>query len=130
MDIIDRIICSAINKYEEFTHWYWNKKPHRVTCKICGDTMHSSVDRYSPEECGWRNIKGGSSWICHSCDAHRDFKPYTKLVDLDEEIRWFDPNYSKRPIEEIQLERFRILKMLENQYINKGESHANIHNLE
>ena len=85
---IDRLHCWIYNKYEEFTHWYWHKSPHHVTCKICGNTMHSNIDKYSPEECGWRNIKGGSSWICHLCDAHRDFHPYIELADIDEDILW------------------------------------------
>lgn len=87
-NLIDRIFCWICNKYEEFTHWYWHKSPHHVTCEICGETMHSNVDKYSPEECGWRNIKGGSSWICHRCDAHRNYTMYSDLVDLDEEIVW------------------------------------------
>jgi hypothetical protein len=50
--------------------------------------MRSCINKYSPEECGWRNIKGGSSWICHSCDAHRNYTMYSDLVDLDEDIVW------------------------------------------
>ena len=88
---LSKFDCWLCNTYEKFTHWYWNLKPHHVTCKICGEIINSKDDNSpSPEECGWRIIKGsyGYGWICHSCDSHRNFRPYVKLVDLDERIRY------------------------------------------
>lgn len=109
MELLDNLYCHAINKYEDFTHWYWNKSPHRVRCIICGDIMNSKKDKYSPEEAGWRSIKGGKRWICHRCDAHRDFKPYVNLVDVDEEIKWAKFDISKERLEQLDLDRKKIL---------------------
>ena len=111
---IDRLYCWMCNKYEEFTRWYWRKSPHHVTCEICGNTMHSHIDKYSPEECGWRSIKGGSSWICHRCDAHRNFRPYIELADIDEcifcESHVATPDNKK--IDKLRKQRLEILEGL------------------
>lgn len=86
---IDRLEVWLMNKHEEYTHYVFNKKPHRVTCKICGAVLSSEKkESPSPEECGWRRIEHKHGWICHMCDAHRNFKPYIDLVDFDERILW------------------------------------------
>ncbi len=88
MGSIDQFLCWCDNTYEKFTHWYWNKSPHHVKCRICGEKMSSDIDKYSPEECGWKCFKDRSGWVCHSCDSHRDFTPYVFLADIDESIAW------------------------------------------
>lgn len=96
MRIVDRILMWFDNKYEEYTHYVFNKKPHYVRCGICGEVLSSkNGDTPSPEECGWREFKTGG-WVCHRCDAHRDFTPYIKLTDLDEAMIWNvdNPQYS------------------------------------
>jgi len=103
MSLIDQVLCWLSNKYEEFTHWYWHKSPHHVRCRICGEKMRSDVDKYSPEECGWKCYRNGSAWICHRCDCHRDFRSYVKLVDLDEQIRWDKENVRKHKSEKMNM---------------------------
>lgn len=88
MSLIDQLYCWLSNKYEEFTHWYWNKSSHHVKCRICGEKMSSDIDKCSPEECGWKCYKDRSGWVCHSCDLYRDFTPYVFLTDIDESIAW------------------------------------------
>ena len=83
-----KLHCWIRNKTEKYRHWYWNKKPHHVTCKICGDTIHSGDDRLSPEERGWVRTEDGNFWICHTCIFDRDFKSYAELADIDYEISW------------------------------------------
>ena len=39
---IDHIQCWLSNKYEDYTQYVWNKKHHRVTCRICGDVLDSN----------------------------------------------------------------------------------------
>ena len=90
---IDRLACWAHNKYEDFARWYWHKSPHHVECCICGDTLRSDED-HSPEECGWKNFKGTCKWVCHACEAHRDFKPYIDIIDIDDDYRWMEPGAS------------------------------------
>ena len=111
----DRFRCWLANKYEDFTQWFWHSSPHKVKCVICGDEMHSSHDRYSPEQCGWRKIKGGPGWICHICECHRNFEPYMKLINLDEEILW---NPKDQDVEkQLMKKREEILfKMWSDQY--------------
>lgn len=82
--IIATIQVKAMNKYEKFTHWYWNRKPHCVTCSICRKTLRSNETDISPEEYGWKCTKDGWNWICHRCLNHRDFKPYIRQTDIDE----------------------------------------------
>ena len=121
MELLDNLYCHAINKYEDFTHWYWNKSPHRVRCIICGDTMRSADNKYSPEECGWRSIKFGNTWVCHKCDAHRNLKPYIKLADIDEEIGWAKLGASNKTLEELKYEKKRILMEMVLEEMTKKE---------
>lgn len=94
---IDRFLVWCDNTYEKFTHRYWNKSPHHVRCRICGEVITSEKpDSPSPEERGWRCTKDGYTWICHRCDCHRFYEPYVELADLDELIanaeekdKWF-----------------------------------------
>ena len=88
MRIVDRILMWLDNKYEDYTHYVFNKKPHYARCRICGRVISSkNGDTLSPEERCWREIAGGG-WICYRCDCRRDFTPYIKLTDLDEKISW------------------------------------------
>lgn len=91
MRLWECIDISLANAYENFTYWYWNKKPHHVRCRICGKVKSSIPqinETFSPEQCGWEQTKDGQFWICHDCLCHRDFKPYIKQVDIDEIERW------------------------------------------
>lgn len=85
---IDILNIKLINLHEKYTHWVWNKKHHNVRCVICGDVLDSKSHPYSPEESGWKCVDK-YTWICHSCLYHRDFMPYIKLVDIDEDICYF-----------------------------------------
>ena len=87
-NIISTAYVTALNTYEKFTHWYWNRKPHHVTCNICYKTLRSDECEYSPEECGWKCSKDGWVWVCHQCLYHRDFRPYIEQVDEDERKIW------------------------------------------
>ena len=81
---IDRLSTWLYNRYEEYTHYCFNRKPQYVRCKICGDILSSKEkETPSPEECGWKRIDHWW-WICHMCDAHRDFKPYIEMIDYGE----------------------------------------------
>lgn len=93
---INKFLCWLDNSYEEFTHWYWNCKPHAVKCIICNKTIHSfdddPWDSFSPEESGWMHIRNGL-WICHQCAAHRIFTPdIIKLASIEECLRLNDVN--------------------------------------
>ena len=83
----NRFLCWASNKYEDYTMYIWNKRRHRATCRICGDVLDSRVDAHSPEQCGWKKIRGElyNPWICHRCLCHRDFKPFIDTIDKQEE---------------------------------------------
>ena len=41
--MIDKLYCDLSNKYENFTHWYWNRKSHHVTCRICGEELDMKI---------------------------------------------------------------------------------------
>lgn len=75
------------NLYEKYTHWRWNRKSNSATCNICGRIISSDDEENSPspEERGWRKYNK-YFWICHQCDAHRDFKPFIKVIDLTDDI--------------------------------------------
>ena len=90
MRLWECVYISLANAYENFTCWYWNKKPHHVRCRICGEVKKTDRynDTFSPEQCGWKQTKDGHVWICHDCLCHRNFKPYIKQVDIDEIERW------------------------------------------
>lgn len=107
---IDKLYCWANNTYEKYTHWYWNKKPHVVECCICGEKLDSRRDKYSPEECGWISMRGGTRWICHQCDSHRDFKPYMDLIKIDEKLAWRD--LTNEQIAALESSKNNILKKL------------------
>lgn len=49
----------------------WRRKSYHVTCCMCGKTLKSDVDKYSPEECGWAMAGNKYFWICHHCLYHR-----------------------------------------------------------
>lgn len=85
-DLRGRLSCWLENKYEQWTHHVWLSKPHHVNCKICGGTMRSDREKFSPEEAGWKHVD--YFWICHRCLEHRDFKPYIKQIDEDERKLW------------------------------------------
>lgn len=82
---IDRFLVWYNNTYEKFLHWYWNKSPHHVRCRICGEVITSEeANSPSPEERGWKCTKDGYTWICHRCDCHRFYEPYVQLADYEE----------------------------------------------
>lgn len=118
-NLIDSVHCWLQNKYEEFTHWYWNNKSHHVTCRICGTTIDSKeCDSPSPEERGWRQFKGsrGYGWVCHRCDCHRNFRPYVELADLDDDILWeiHSATMNDKKVSEWESRRRQILEELKN----------------
>lgn len=119
MNILSGFLCWKDNKYEEFTHWYWNKKHHNVKCHICDKVLDSFKTPYSPEECGWINIGRDKwrrkEWICHMCDAHRNFPRYIKLIDLDEEIEYCSPRVLGYPWEKQINKRNQILKEIQDE---------------
>ena len=121
MQLFWNLVCWKDNKYEEFTHWYWNKKHHNVKCHICGEVLDSTKTPYSPEECGWVNIGhdkwSRKKWICHMCDAHRNFPRYIKLIDLDEEIEYCSPRVLRYPWEKMIDKRNQILKEIQDQVL-------------
>lgn len=121
MQLFWKFLCWKDNKYEEFTHWYWNKKHHNVKCHICGEVLDSYKIPYSPEECGWVNIGHDKwtrkQWLCHRCDAHRCFPPYIKLIDLDEEIQYASPRILGTPWEKVINKRNQILKEIQDQVL-------------
>ena len=99
---IDKLICRFYNWRERYTHKVWNKKRHNVRCLICGEYLDSTINKDSPEECGWEHFRGWM-WICHRCWGHRNFKPYIKLIDSDMLIEYFrknDPNLDRSKIVE------------------------------
>lgn len=72
------------NTKEKWSHVVWHSKPHHVTCLICGSTVNSKECEWSPNEMGWRQLRNSKRWICHRCDAHRNFVPFIEMVDKDE----------------------------------------------
>lgn len=82
-----RIEADLYNLNERISHIQWNLKPYHVECCICGRVLRSDECDYSPEEGGWRKADKWT-WICHKCLCHRDYKPYVKQVDEDEEAAW------------------------------------------
>jgi len=108
--MIGNILCNLENMYLKLTHKVWNKSPHYATCNICGKRITSRNCSASPEECGWQRV-GNWRWICHRCDAHRNFKPYVHLTDLDEEIAWakYDPSF---PVEQSIIEHDETIAQL------------------
>jgi len=86
--LIDRILIDLENKWLDYTDKVWNAKPHRIVCQICGDTLVSQGSySHSPEQCGWERIKGKKMYICHRCLCHRNFKPYIKKIDGEDQIK-------------------------------------------
>ena len=86
---IDKLYCWWENKKEKIAHKKWNKKHYRVKCFICDDILDSEKTEYSPEECGWRQLKGMYKvWICHRCIGHRYFVPFIKQIDEYEAEQW------------------------------------------
>ena len=76
-NIIDRFMqmtCWFLNKWEDYTQLVWKSKPHRVRCIICGATMSSKLEKYSPVQAGWVELAWPrrGTWICHSCSGHHD----------------------------------------------------------
>lgn len=117
MRIIDKILMWLDNKYEDYTHYVFNKKPHYVRCGICDEILSSkNGDTPSPEECGWREFKTGG-WVCHRCDAHRYLKPYVEILDLDEEIKW--RKWREENVEELLEERNLIFEKATKDLLSK-----------
>ena len=90
MRIIDHIMCYIDSFKEDLIDKIWNNTPHKVECCICGGILRSKYCRYSPENCGWRQIKFKycPMWICHQCLDHRDFTPFVEQADKNERIKW------------------------------------------
>jgi len=85
---IDRLSCFFHNKIEELSRVHWLMGKHKkIECKICGATLDSYRDTFSPMQCGWRKITK-YKWICHRCLDHRDFTPYINQIDEDERRIW------------------------------------------
>ena len=113
MRIINHLLFKIDVVKEDITRFIWNASPHEAECIICGDKMVSTVDKYSPQESGWLKIKGSSKWVCHSCSSHRIFKPYIEIIDLDNEVLWYNKKYSHRSFEEIKKERSEVINNIE-----------------
>ena len=85
---LDKLDCYLYNKKEELSRVIWLLgKRKKIECKICGKTMDSWHDNYSPMQCGWRKISK-YRWICHRCLEHRDFRKYIPQIDEDERKLW------------------------------------------
>lgn len=80
---IDRLCCWIANKREGWCHFLWNRKHHRIQCRICGEYLDSAETMYSPEEYGWMTLKGTKNkmWVCHECLFHRNFKKFMDIID-------------------------------------------------
>ncbi len=88
-NLLNRFKCFIYNKKEDYSYVVWNRKPNKATCFICGDTLKSqSKMSYSPLQCGWIKIPYRHFYICHRCLEHRNFKPYIKQIDKDEDKLW------------------------------------------
>ena len=85
---IIRFKCWLANKRLEHADKIWNSGLHNVRCRICNATMSSDECDFSPQNAGWGKIENRRIWICHRCLDHRDFTPYIKQVDQDEEEVW------------------------------------------
>lgn len=78
---ISRLSCLLDNKKEELSEIIWRKgKQKTIECRICGDTLDSYKDKYSPMQCGWHKVNK-YSWICHCCFDHRNFRPFIEMID-------------------------------------------------
>ena len=85
-NVFARLLVAFDNWYEKYTTKVWVKGNYKATCAICGDTMTSSTSKYSPQECGWDQLKSSGRWICHRCLCHRNYIPYINLVDDDKGV--------------------------------------------
>lgn len=87
-NVFGKLICKFNNKVLEFNHKRWNNGVHRCKCHVCGDVLDSREDPYTPDECGWRRLKGKiyDPWICHTCLEHHEFawkkKDYAEMPAL------------------------------------------------
>lgn len=90
MKISDWILTYISNINLRVCDYKWNFAPHKARCVICGKVIKSMDLDYSPKSCGWCRIRSyyGKHFICHKCLAHRNYKPYVKQVDEDEENLW------------------------------------------
>lgn len=87
-NLINQLQCTIDNKLEDLSRIQWLiGKRKKIECKICGETLDSIKDVYSPRQYGWKCIDK-YTWICHSCLCHRNFKPYIKKIDDNEHKEW------------------------------------------
>lgn len=88
MRLIDKFYYWKDTILERYQRWYWNSKPHKVTCRICGETLSSKGSKFTPEEQDWEHTNDHYAWICPKCLWYRNFIPYVPLVDIDNTITW------------------------------------------
>ena len=85
---IDKLSCTIHNKIEELSRVHWLMGKHKkIECRICGATLDSYRDTFSPMQCGWGKIDK-YRWVCHRCLDHRDFRKYISQIDEDERKLW------------------------------------------
>lgn len=71
---IDKLRCGAVNGILALKNKHWNRGKYRCECHICGKVLDSREDKWCPEECGWKKLRGEvyNPWVCHQCLEHHD----------------------------------------------------------
>lgn len=106
---IDKLSCYIDNKKEDLSQILWQRGKHKTAeCRICGKTLDSHKDEYSPMQCGWHRVTK-YSWICHSCFDHRNFIPFIEMIDEADRKYWEEHNLKA---EQIKLKAQEIIDLL------------------
>ena len=83
---INRLLCDIENWKEKMITKHWRNGRHICRCHVCGYTLDSTKDKWSPEECGWMRLKDKhiyDPWICHSCLEHHSTFCVRKYIKND-----------------------------------------------
>ena len=74
MRIVDNLLTYMENKRLEIKNKRWRNGVHSCVCHVCRQVLDSRRDKWCPEECGWRKLKGNIyyPWICHQCLEHHN----------------------------------------------------------
>lgn len=108
-NIIDKLWYVKETAKEDLSEVLWKASHNKLTCTICGEELDPQKD-YSPYNCGWKMVDK-YTWICHQCLEHFNYKPYKKLVSIDEDIQYAKLGYGNPDeLAKCKAEKIAILK--------------------